>query len=244
MDVMQIAHDNLDRHLRRNRYPGRGLVVGRASSGDAWLQVYWIMGRSAHSRNRRFVAQGTRLWTEPVDASLVQDPSLIIYDAMLELPRIYLVSNGDQTRTLFNALRAGCSFKVALSTREREPDAPNYTPRISAMLDLRTPHTVLALGILKANPADPALTDRFTYHPAPPPPGIGLCLTTYMGDGSPLPPFSGEPLLMPLEGSPTDVLETYWAALDEDNRISLAVKYIPLDGSASEIHVRNRFEAR
>ncbi len=242
MEVFQIAQANFERHIRQNHYPGRGLVVGRSSVEDAWLMIYWIMGRSDNSRNRRFVAEeGGSLRTEPVDTSKVADPSLIIYEAMLELPGIYLVSNGDQTRTLFETLRAGGTFEAALATRGREPDAPNYTPRISAMLNLTSQPGEVALSILKANPADPALTDRFTYRPAPPPPGLGYCLTTYAGDGKPLPSFSGEPLLVPCMEDAEAMLDLYWNALDAENRISLAVKRIPIDGGRGHILVRNRF---
>jgi hypothetical protein len=245
MEVIQIAQANFEHHIRQNRYPGRGLVVGRSSVEDAWLMLYWIMGRSDNSRNRRFVADAGSpgsLRTEPVDSSKVTDPSLIIYEAMLELPGIYLVSNGDQTRTLVETLQAGGTFEAALATREREPDAPNYTPRISAMLNLNSRPVDLALNILKANPADPALTDRFTYRPARPPRGLGYCLTTYVGDGHPLPSFSGEPLLVACAGSAEALLDLYWSALDPENRISLAIKRIPADGSPSHILVRNRFD--
>jgi IMP cyclohydrolase len=235
------ARASFESHLARNRYPGRGLVVGRASAGDAWLFVYFIMGRSEQSRNRRFVAEAGSLRTEPVDPGLVDDPSLIIYEAMLELPSLYLVSNGDQTRTLFEVLKAGGSFDEALSTREREPDAPNYTPRISAMLDLRGSEPEVALSILKANPADPARTDRTSFRPAPPPEGFGVALTTYEGDGSPLPSFQGDPLLLPCPGSPEELLDHYWNALDAENRISIAVKRIPDDGAQSSLLVRNRY---
>ena len=241
MDLHAAAKRSFGEHIEQNPYPGRGLALGRSAGGDAWLQVYWIMGRSENSRNRRFVADGGALRTEPVDAGRLADPSLVIYDAMLELPGVYLVSNGDQTRTLLETLRAGGTFEAALATREREPDAPNYTPRISAMVDLISQPGEVALNILKANPADPALTDRFTYRPAPPPPGLGYCLTTYVGDGHPLPSFSGEPLLVPCGGSAKAVLDLYWSALDAENRISLAVKHIPTDGSPSHTLVRNRF---
>lgn len=133
-----IAQQNFERHLRQNAYPGRGLVVGRGDDG-AWLILYWIMGRSPNSRNRHFVAQGSTLRTEAVDPSLLADPSLIIYEAMLDLPGVYLVSNGDQTRTIYDSLQAGGSFDAALQTREREPDAPNYTPRISGMVPAGRP---------------------------------------------------------------------------------------------------------
>jgi IMP cyclohydrolase len=242
MAAKQVAKQNFERHIRQNSYPGRGLVIGRSSAEGAWLQIYWIMGRSQHSRNRRFVVDGSSMRTEPVDASLVKDPSLIIYNAMQELPGIYLVTNGDQTDTLVETLQAGGTFDDALGTREREPDAPNYTPRISGMLDFNKQPVEIALSILKGNLVDPELTNRFTFRPAAPPPGMGYCITTYQGDGKPLPPFAGDPLLMPCAGSAEEVLATYWNALDADNRVSLAVKTIPAARGSGEIVVKNRFE--
>jgi IMP cyclohydrolase len=227
-------------HLAENPYPGRGLVIGREAAGEGWLQVYWIMGRSPNSQNRIFVADGPELRTEPHDASAVEDPSLIIYEAMLELPGLHVVSNGDQTRTVADALASGGSFEAALATREREPDAPNFTPRISGLLDLRGAEARVALSILRANDADPALTDRVTFRPAAPPPGLGLALTTYEGDDSPLPSFRGDPLWLPLDGDAEAVADRYWEALDRGNRVALAVKRIPADGSASQIWLRNR----
>lgn len=203
--------------------------------------IYWIMGRSEHSRNRRFVIDGETLRTEPVDASLVDDPSLIIYEAMMVLPPCHLIGNGDQIRTIYEALQVGSSFDTALSTREREPDAPNYTPRISAMLDLHDSPGQLTMSILKANVANPAYTDRTAYHPALPPAGLGMGLTTYDGDGSPLPSFSQDPLLLPCEGDIHTVLDQYWDALDANNRVALAVKRIPTDGRTGELIIRNRF---
>jgi IMP cyclohydrolase len=240
VDLHAEAKRALSEHLEQNPYPGRGLVVGRSAAGD-WLQVYWIMGRSENSRNRRFVADGPALRTEAVDPARLADPSLVIYEAMLELPSLYLVSNGDQTRTACDALAAGGDFEAALATREREPDAPHYTPRISALLDLRGAQPALALSILRASDADPAQTDRCSFRPAPPPPGLGLGLTTYRGDGTPLPSFRGDPLWLPLSGGPEAVLESYWGALDAGNRVALAVKRIPAAGGRSELLVRNRF---
>jgi IMP cyclohydrolase len=240
MQSQEIAQANLERHIRQNRYPGRGLVVGRSSAQDAWLMIYWIMGRSESSRNRKFVAEGGSLRTEPVNARLLYDPSLIIYEAMLELPGLYFVSNGAQTRALFDGLQAGGTFDSVLAEWDREPDAPNYTPRISAMLDLRSEPGALTLSLLKANPANPDLTDRFTFRPALPPPGLGVGLTTYQGDGNPLPAFCGDPLLFPCSGSANDLLDVYWDALDAQNRIALAVKWIPLRGGSSDIIIRNR----
>lgn len=239
--AFEIAADNFQAHIARNRYPGRGIVAGvpEAAEAGSWRFVYFIMGRSANSRNRRFVARGGTLRTEPVDASLVEDPSLIIYEAMLDLPGLHLVSNGDQTRTLADHIAEGGSFDGALATREREPDAPNYTPRISAALDRRGAAPELLLSILKASPADPEQTNRTTFRPAEPPPGLGWCLTTYRGDGDPLPSFAGDPLLMPLPGSAEECLEHWWKGLDEANKISVAVKELSADGSVRLV-VRNR----
>ena len=235
-----LASQNFTRHLVANPYPGRGLVLGRAASDASWLQVYWIMGRSENSRNRVFVAEGGELRTEAANPAKLADASLILYEAMLELPGAYLVSNGDQTRTAYDVMEAGGRFEDALEMREREPDAPNYTPRISGLIDLRLGEAAFALSILRANAAEPALTDRTTFRPASPPPGFGLGLTTYQGDGSPLPSFRGEPLWLPLSGTADEVADAYWHALDRDNRVSLAVKEIPAAG-ATRIVLRNRF---
>lgn len=237
------ARENFARHLVANPYPGRGLVLGSAASGQGWLQVYWIMGRSENSRNRVFVADGGTLRTEAADPAKLADPSLILYEAMLELPGVYLVSNGDQTRTACDVMEAGGRFEDALDMREREPDAPNYTPRISGVLDLRLGEPTFALSILKANAADPALTDRATFRPALPPPGFGLGLTTYLGNGNPLPSFRGEPLWLPLAGEPERVADAYWDALDRENRVALAVKHVA-PGGESRIALRNRFARR
>ena len=153
------------------------------------------------------------------------------------------MSNGDQTRTICDPIMSGGTFDRALMTREREPDAPNYTPRISGMVDLRGGEAPVTLSILKANRMDPARTDRFTYRPAVPAPGLGYCVTTYEGDGSPLPPFEGDPLVLPCAGSPQDVLDAYWEALDADNRISLAVKKVPSTGGPGKIVLRNRYKS-
>jgi hypothetical protein len=241
MSLKAEASGNFARHLEQNSYPGRGLVLGCSADGAAWLQLYWIMGRSPNSRNRIFEAEGATLRTAPHDAATLRDPSLVIYEAMLELPAVHIVSNGDQTRTIRDEIAAGGSFESALQKREREPDAPNYTPRISGLIDLREGEAAFALSLLKANPADPARTDRTTFRPAPPPPGLGLALTTYQGDGDPLPSFRGEPLWLPLEGDPEELADRYWGALDADNRVALAVKRIPAGGAAAEIFLRNRF---
>jgi IMP cyclohydrolase len=240
MKITETAEKNFRTHLKENPYPGRGLVLGR-SEEDTWVIVYWIMGRSTNSRNRRFRIGGNTLRTEPVDPGLVKDPSLIIYDAMLDLPGTYLVSNGDQTRTMYDTLEKGGTIEEALSTREREPDAPNFTPRISGALRFHGSRVEAILSILKANPMDPSFTDRSYYYPAMPQAGFGLGLTTYSGDGDPLPAFSGDPLMLPCVGKGEAVLETYWSALNVENRVSLAVKEITNRGTGSRILVANRF---
>ena len=227
-----------------NRYPGRGLVVGQAEDGG-WLQVYWLMGRSENSRDRRLVVEGASMRTEATDQSKVVDPSLIIYEAMLEFPDVYVVSNGRQTRTITDTMAAGGTFEDALATCEREEDPPNYTPRISGLVDLRGrdhgAEPAIALSILRANDGDAAFTDHSYFRPAPPPPGYGLGLTTYQCDGRPLPSFRGDPLWFPFHGDAAAVLEAYWKALDEKNRVSIAVKRIPPEGGPGVILVRNRF---
>lgn len=241
MSVSSIANTTLENHVAANPYPGRGLVIGKSATGTSWFQVYWIMGRSPNSRNRQFALEGVTLRTEPFDPSKVEDPSLIIYEAMLELPKKFLVSNGDQTRTLNDGLVAGMSMRKALSVREREPDAPNYTPRITGMLDLSGDKPEISLSILKANKIDPTYSDRHYYYPHDPAAGIGYGLTTYMGDGSPLPTFDVDPLLLPLGNTAQETLELYWSKLDEENRISLAVKEIAIDGSSSRIVLKNKY---
>lgn len=242
MESREQAFDNLKKRIGENPYPGRGLVIGRSLNGGSWQQVYFIMGRSSNSRNRQFKVDGGSLETQPFAASKVEDPSLIIYEAMLELDGKFLVSNGDQTRTAFEGLRAGRSLREALSGREREPDAPNYTPRITGMLDVGGDEVSITLSILKANRRDPTDTDRWYYYPSPPRAGEGYALTTYMSDGNPLPSFEGDPLVLPMQSNPEETLELYWDALDTDNRISLAVKEISATGDASRIIIRNKYQ--
>ena len=237
LDELKVfAEQNFGRHLMANSYPGRGIVVGRIDSDideNVWVQIYWIMGRSVNSRNRRFVVGGSaqsELRTEARDPALVSDPTNIIYDAMLELPSIYLVSNGDHTRTIQDALERSARLEDALAVREREDDAPNYTPRIAAMLDLRG-QGELSLAILRANAADHDQTDRVVWRLPFPPPGLGYGITTYRHDGNPLPPFAGDPLWLPLRGNPDEIADAYWEALDSDNKIALAIKVIDGDGS-------------
>ncbi|MBN2804632.1 MAG: inosine monophosphate cyclohydrolase [Deltaproteobacteria bacterium] len=239
MSVTEKAEQNLLSHIKNNTYPGRGIVIGRMEKSDNFAIVYFIMGRSVNSQNRRFSFEGERLWTEPVDESKVTDPSLIIYDAMLALPKIQLVSNGDQTTTIYNGLKNGGTFTDALSTRNREPDGPNFTPRISGMISFKESLPKIEMSILRANSQNSDETDRITFMPALPQKGTGYALTTYMGDGNPLPPFNTYPIILPLTGTIDDILNTYWNALDNDNKVSLAVKEVGTDGSVVKIVTAN-----
>lgn len=226
-----FAEQNFGRHILANSYPGRGIIVGRLETDadeDVWVQVYWIMGRSENSRNRRFIVAGesdTDLRTEARDPALVSDPTNIIYDAMLESPNLYYVANGDHTYTIKDTIDRSARFEDALAVREHEDDAPHYTPRIAALLDLRG-HGELGFAILRANAADHEETDRIVWRFPFPPKGLGYGITTYRHDGNPLPAFAGDPLWLPLSGGPEQVADAYWNALDADNKIALAVKVI------------------
>lgn len=235
-----IAADNLEQHLGGNPYPGRGLVIGR-SDQDQWIQVYWIMGRSPHSRNRFFVAEGDILRTQAADPSKVEDPSLIIYNAMRRSGKRFIVTNGTQTDTVFDGFGARHSFVDSLLTESHEPDPPNYTPRISGCLDLSSGDPSLWLCVIEASPFDSDHSGHHFYHYTSVPPGYGYCVTTYQGDGDPLPSFEGSPMLMPLRGSPDEIAEAYWDVLDEENRISLAVQRIDADGVIASIAVINKY---
>jgi IMP cyclohydrolase len=227
--------------LRRNPYPGRGLVVGRTPAGRL-AQVYWLTGRSEDSRNRVLVRDGDGVRTAPLDPERLRDPSLIIYRAMgVAGGRWHVVSNGDQTETLLSALEAGRSFEEALLARTFEPDAPHFTPRIAGLVEAGPgAGDGCALAILKAPGNDPGLHARQFFRYAPLRPGRGHGLTTYAGEGDPLPPFAGEPLELPLPGDAADIGATYWEALPPARRVALAVKLIDPVTGVAEVHIVNR----
>ncbi len=233
-------HENL-KTLKSNHYPGRGICVGLDEGSRRLFQVYWIMGRSANSRNRVFTADGGHLRTEPADVSKVDDPSLIIYSAMREMEGAYIVSNGDQTDTVYEALSDGSTFVQALETRQYEPDAPNFTPRISSMSLIDGEHICTYLSILKKSPfSDGCCRETFQYETLPA--GAGYTVTTYVSDGTPLPSFQGEPYLLPLDGSPQRAARALWDSLDSENRISLAVKAIDLEDGTSSVEIINAYQ--
>jgi len=236
--TQQIAADNLKRHLADNSYPGRGLIIGRDPDGG-WVQAYWIMGRSDNSRNRIFVCEGDTVRTEAADPSKVEDPSLIIYNALRQTGSTYVVTNGAQTDGIHDGMAAGRSFADCLLEWAHEPDAPNNTPRISGCLDLSGSAAEVWLSIIVASDFGPEASEHRFFRYAAIEPGLGYGITTYQGDGSPLPPFEGSPLLFPLAGNAEAVADTLWGALDRDNRISLAVRAI--DGAGGSTFVlRNK----
>ena len=212
-------NNNFKTHISNNSYPGRGIVIGYNPAGES-IVIYWIMGRSDNSRNRIFKYKNNILSTEAADPSLVEDPSLIIYNAMRGIGHNIIVSNGSQTDMIYDKLMLGSGFLASLEHETYEPDAPNYTPRISGYLDKNFKN--ISLSIIKRNHT--GNTDRCFYRYSNIPSGVGYCVTTYMGDGDPLPSFQGEPILLPLTGDVDDIANTYWEALNEDNRVSLMVR--------------------
>ena len=241
MDISAAVKANMDA-LRANVYPGRGIVIGQTPDGSKMVQVYWIMGRSENSRNRVFVQEGDMVRTAPFDESKVEDPSLIIYNCARVLDRIHIVSNGDQTDTIYDAIRNGETFEAALYTRTFEPDEPNYTPRIAGIIDPDDVHTY-KLGILKTVGNDPERSVRHIYNFENAIPGAGHFIATYSGDGSPLPAFDGEPQMLELLDDIGATLDLYWSALNEDNKVSLLVKFIDPATDATDIRIVNKNQA-
>jgi IMP cyclohydrolase len=240
LDTLEIATNNLAKCIINNSYPGRGLVVAKAEDDCHWLLIYWIMGRSDISRNRRFVTDAKAIRTIQIVPTDTADKELLVYDAMVELPDIYIIGNGNHTKTIYDRMNSGFSFKDALEPCEREPDSPNYTPRISAMLKLKNLASV-EISILKANKVDPKYTDRHFYVYDYIKAGYGVGISTYAGDENPLPSFKGDPLLLPCQGTAEDVLEEYWKCLNSRNKVAIAVKEISMDQTNSKVLIRNNY---
>ncbi|NLU52965.1 MAG: inosine monophosphate cyclohydrolase [Clostridiaceae bacterium] len=234
----QIAGKNAER-LKANPYPGRGIVLGAASDGKKLIQIYWIMGRSENSRNRVFVRDDDFVRTKAYDESKLTDPSLIIYYPLKAIGNYHIISNGDQTDTVYDFLKSGSSFEEALMSRTFEPDAPNYTPRITGIIELNG-RNIYSLAIVKTQLGNPETCVRNFFHYEKPIPGVGHCIHTYAGDGNPLPSFEGEPYLMPVPDSAQEALDMYWDLLNPDNRISLLVKTIDIKTGQVEILIKNR----
>ena len=226
--------------LSGNVYPGRGIIIGRSKDGKYAVTAYFIMGRSSNSRNRVFVNEGEGIRTEAFDPAKLEDPSLIIYAPVRVLGNSTIVTNGDQTDTIYDLMKEGKTFEESLRTREFEPDAPNFTPRISGIMNIEDDKYDFAMSILKSDDGDPAACNRFTYAYENPKAGIGRFIHTYMTDGNPLPSYSGEPTVVELTGDIDEFTEEVWSSLNEDNKVSLFVRYIDIATGKYETRIINK----
>lgn len=225
--------------LRENAYPGRGILLGRSADGKHAVAAYFIMGRSENSRNRIFVTDGEGIRTEAFDPAKLSDPSLIIYSPVRVLGDTTIVTNGDQTDTICEYLREGKSYIDALRTRQFEPDAPNYTSRISGVINEDGSYS---LSILKNFTSDRTSNKRFFYEYDKPVPGLGHFIHTYQCDGDPLPPFRGEPKCIRIEKPIKQFTEMLWTSMNEQNKVALFVRYIDLATGAYWQEIRNKHE--
>ena len=229
---------DLASYLQNNSYPGRGVLLGLHQDGKHGVIAYFIMGRSENSRNRIFVAEGEDMKTQAFDPSKMVDPSLIIYYPVRTLPYAMVVTNGDQTDTVYDALRTGGSFLRALRTRTFEPDADNYTPPISGIICRET--RAYKLSILKSANHNPDSVQRFFYEYSQPVAGEGHLIHTYEQDGNPIPSFTGEPRPVVLNQSIDDFTDTLWNSLNPDNKVSLFVRYLDLTDGSYETRIVNK----
>ena len=237
-----MTHTDLFEYLARLPYPGRGLLLGRSLDGQRAVAAYFIMGRSENSRNRVFALREGRLYTEPADPAKVTDPSLILYTPLRMLGENTLIlSNGDQTDTVYDALAAGGTFEAALRTRSFEPDAPNYTPRVTGLLTFGGGEMAYRLSIVKSDGSDLPAPQRFFFEYPQPRAGEGRLIHTYAGGDGPLAAFAGEPLAVCLRGEDIDTLTAaLWNALDLQNRVSLFVRSIDLSDGHTETRIMNQ----
>ena len=226
MNIYKI--NTIDELIKGNSYVGRGIVIGKTPDGKKACSAYFIMGRSNNSRNRIFTVKDNAVFTEPFDASKVEDPSLIIYAAVRELDNKLIVTKGDQTDTIYEGLKNGLGFAEALKSREFEPDAPNFTPRISGMITFGEGDFTYDMSILKSADSEGTACNRYTYSYNALP-GLGHFIHTYVCDGNPIPTFQGEPERMEMDNDIDTFTENIWNALDEDNKISLYVRYTDLE---------------
>ena len=231
---------HLSEELSASTYPGRGIVVGRSEDGRYAVTAYFIMGRSVNSRNRVFVEDGEGIRTQAYDPSKMEDPSLIIYAPVRVLGTNTIVTNGDQTDTIWQGLQEGKTFGESLRSREFEPDAPNYTPRISALLDTRGGEYEYRMSILKSADGDPSCCERFTYSYDNPKAGEGHFIHTYQCDGNPLPSFEGEPARVDITGNIDSFTDLVWNSLNEDNKVSLFVRFIDIENGTYSTRIVNK----
>jgi IMP cyclohydrolase len=239
MKLEEIAVSNKSK-LGQNVYPGRGIVIGMTPDGNNYVQVYWIMGRSSNSRNRIFEMDGSFMRTKAFDESKLEDPSLIIYYPIKSHENYHIVTNGDQTDTIYDFIKAGKSFESALNTRTFEPDFPNCTPRISGLIDLNSEGGKYSLSILKSINNDKELSQRNYYNYENFIKGIGHCIHTYNEDGNPIPSFCGEPYVVTLDNDIEKNTEVFWKLLNQENKVSLIVKYINVDSKNVSFKIINK----
>lgn len=231
---------DISQELKNNSYPGRGIIIGKSPSGKYAVTAYFIMGRSVNSRNRVFVEDGDGIRTQAFDESKLEDPHLIIYAPVRVLGNKTIVTNGDQTDTIYNLMDKQMTFEQALRTREFEDDAPNYTPRISGIMHIESGTYNYAMSILKSADGDPSSCRRNTFGFYNPKNGEGHFIHTYMGDGSPLPSFNGEPKTVGIYDGIDEYCDMLWDSLNEDNKVSLFVRYIDIETGKYESRIVNK----
>lgn len=231
---------SLEKQLKNNVYPGRGIVIGKSADGKYAVTAYFIMGRSENSRNRIFVEDGNGIRTQAHDPAKLSDPSLIIYAPVRVWGNQTIVTNGDQTDTIYEGLKQLQTFEQSLRSREFEPDAPNYTPRISGILHVDNGSYHYAMSILKSNNGNPHACSRYTFAYENPQNGEGHYIHTYMGDGNPLPSFEGEPEWVKIEGDIDAFAGRVWESLNEENKVSLFVRYIDIADGSCESRIINK----
>ena len=226
--------------LKATSYPGRGILIGCSEDGKNVVTAYFIMGRSVNSRNRIFAEEGEGIRTQAFDESKLSDPSLIIYAPVRVLGNTTIVTNGDQTDTVYDLMAEGKTFEEALRTREFEPDDPNYTPRISGIINVEDGRYDFAMSILKSNNGNPDSCHRYTFAYENPSAGEGHFIHTYMHDGDPLPSFEGEPKLISIPDDMDAFTELLWNSLNSENKVSLFVRYIDIATGAYETKIVNK----
>ena len=231
---------SIEKQLKENAYPGRGIIIGKTGDGKKAVAAYFIMGRSSNSRNRIFVEDGEGIRTQAFDPSKLEDPSLIIYAPVRVLGNKTIVTNGDQTDTIYDQMDKQMTFEQSLRCREFEPDGPNYTPRISGILHVENGKYSFAMSILKSSDGNPESCNRYTFAYSDVPAGEGHFISTYMHDGNPLPSFEGEPKWMAIPDDMDAFADTLWNSLNEENKVSLFVRYIDIATGKYESKIINK----
>lgn len=231
---------SIEKELRENSYPGRGIIIGKSADGTRAVAAYFIMGRSVNSRNRIFVEEGEGIRTQAFDPALLTDPSLVIYAPVRVLGNKTIVTNGDQTDTIYAGMDCQMTFEQSLRSREFEPDGPNYTPRISGIMHIENGNFNYAMSILKSNNGSPDSCNRYTFAYENPAAGEGHFIHTYRCDGNPLPSFEGEPKLIAVPDDMGTFTDMLWNSLNEENKVSLFVRYIDIASGVYETKIVNK----